>query len=116
MSLTQVLVLLSLYDGYYINTKEYAQLPTDYPLDLTLAHIFRALCNNYLFISGHSKSSMLSRPSYRYVHAILSRSVTGRGEGVGSLSQLDLLYLHSMNQRKPLHLGYIVPDYLRHQS
>lgn len=42
--------------------------------------------------------------------------MTGHGDGTGTLRQTDLLYLHSMIQREPFHLGYVVADYLRHQS
>lgn len=73
MSLTQFLVLLGLLDEDYVNIVEYAQLPTDYPTSVTLSQVFHDLCGGYQFVPGQSKGSLLSRPTHKYIHAILSR-------------------------------------------
>lgn len=61
-----------------------------------------------------SKAMSLAWPSYRYIHTILNRSLNGPGVSTGVLSRQELLYLYSMVQSKPLHLGHIVTKYLHH--
>lgn len=87
---------MDLYDRDYIHIEEYAQLPIDYPPGLTLAQIFQAMYIDYQLVPSHFKKSLLSYPSYKYIHVILSRLLTGHGDSTGVLSRLDLLYLHPM--------------------
>lgn len=51
-----------------------------------------------------------------YIHDVLNRLVTSRGDGTSVLNRLDLLSLYSMTQREPFHPGYVVADYHSHQS
>jgi len=114
MSVTQFSVRLGLYEEAFTQTEDYEQLPTDYPGSLTPQRVYRALCGGREYKPGISKASCLTHTAHRYVHAILSRSVSGRGDSTGVLSRHELLYLHSMVQRVPLHHGHIVAEYLRH--
>lgn len=61
-----------------------------------------------------SKATKLSHPSYRYIHALLSRIVIDHGDNIRVLSHLDLLYLHSMMQSEPIYLKYVIADYMCH--
>ena len=54
----------------------------------------------------------MNRRAYKYIHALLS---SGHGDSTGVFSCLDLLYLHSMTRSEPVHLWYIVADYIRYQ-
>lgn len=86
MTMTQFSILLGLYDKDYIHTEEYAQLPIDYPPSLTQGHAFRVMCGDRQYDPRHSKATSLTHPSYRYIHVILSRSVTGHDDSTGVLS------------------------------
>jgi len=97
-------------------TEEYESLPADYPGTLTPQRAYRAVCGLGQYEPGVSKATSLSQPSYRYIHAILTRSVSERGDSTGVLSRQDLLYLYSMVKSVPLHLGYVLAEYLRHQG
>ena len=46
-----------------------------------------------------------SCPAYKYIHALLDRTVMGRGDSTRVLGYLDLLYLHNMTQNEPIHHG-----------
>ena len=116
MSLTQFAMTLGLYDQDFIDSPDYQELWTDFPPDVTPGQIYHDLCGDSHYVAGQSKGSSLTRHAHRYIHAILSRSITGRGDGTGALSRTDLLYLYSMTQGVPLHLGHVVADFFRHQS
>lgn len=58
----------------------------------------------------------LSLLAYRYIQAILSRSVNGYGDSTKVLSRQALLYLYSIVHSEPLHLRHILVEYLRHQG
>lgn len=58
----------------------------------------------------------LARPSYRYIHTVLSRSVNGCGDSNGVICRQELLYLYWIIHSEPLHLGHIVAEYLHYQS
>ncbi len=113
LSLAQFSIRLGLYEEAYTTTEEYRQLPTDYPGTLTPQQVFGILCGEGQYQSGASQASCLVRPAHRYLHAIFSRSVSGRGDSTGVLSRQELLYLYSMVQGVPIHLGHIVADYIR---
>lgn len=74
------------------------------------------MCGDYQFFPSHSKASLLSRLSHKYIHSILSKLMIGCGDNTGLLSRLDLLYPHSMSKREPLYLGHVVANYLGYQS
>ncbi|WP_375645352.1 hypothetical protein, partial [Bartonella sp. CL5QHWL] len=97
-------------------TEEYENLPADYPVTLTPQRAYRAVCGLGQYEPVVSKATSLSLPSNRYIHAILTRSVSGRGDSTGLLNRQDLLYLYSMVKNVPLHLGYVLAEYLRHQG
>ena len=79
------------------------------------SRIYQSLYQGLQYEPKVSKAKMLSHPAYRYIHALLTRTVAGCGYSTGVLGRLNLLYLHSMAQSEPIHLEYIVPDYIRHQ-
>ena len=62
----------------------------------------------------HTVPRTAIQAAYKYIHALLSKIVTSHGDITGVLGRLDLLYLHSMTS-EPVHLGYVVADYIRHQ-
>lgn len=74
------------------------------------------MCGDCQYEPGSSKTTLLCSLSYKYIHVILSKLVTGKGDNTSVLSQLDLLYLFSMIQSEPIQLGYAVADYLHHYS
>lgn len=114
MTLTHLSILLGLYDSDFVHMEEYAQFSIDYLPGLTLARVFRAIRDDCQFKPGQFKATSLTRSFDRYIHAILSRSLIRHHDSTGVLSQLDLLYLNSMIQNKPLHLRHVMADYLFH--
>lgn len=60
MSVTQFSILVGLYDEAFTNTKEYEQLPMDYPSSLTPQRAQKALCEQGQYESGTSKATCLS--------------------------------------------------------
>lgn len=67
---------------------------TNYPHGLTPQRVYKILCGEGQYELGVSKAACLSQPLYRYMHAVLSRSVNGRGDSTGVLSRQELLYLY----------------------
>lgn len=63
-----------------------------------------------------SKASLVIRLAHMYIHAVLSRSMNRRGGNTLVLTRLNVLYLYSMVQSFPIHLGYILTDNLSHQG
>lgn len=93
MSVTQFSVRLVLQDEAYADTEDYEQLPMDYPANLTLQRAYRTMYGQEQYEPGVSKAICLSQSAYRYIHAVLSRSVNGHGGNTGVLSCQELLYL-----------------------
>jgi len=106
--MTQFSVRMGLYEEAETETEEYEQLPTDYPGIVTPLRVYRALCGQGQYEPRVSKATCLTRSAHRYIHAVMSRSISGRGDSTGVLNRQELLYLHSMVRRKPLHLGHIL--------
>lgn len=109
MSLTQFSVSLRLYDDDFIHTEEHTQLPNDYPLGVTLQHLYRILFGDDQYEPGISKALCLIPPSHKYIHTIPSRSVNGHGDSIGVLRQLELVYLYFMVQ-SPSTQGILWPS------
>ncbi|KAH7659753.1 hypothetical protein IHE45_16G050900 [Dioscorea alata] len=116
LSMSQFSIGMGLYEEAFTETEEYSLLPTDYPGTVTPQQAYSRLCGQGQYEPGVSKASCLSRPAYRCLHAVMSRSISGRGDSTGVLSRQELLYLYSMVESEPLHLGHIVADYIRHQG
>lgn len=114
LRVAQFTIWMELYDAAYIERGQYKHLPTYYPGSLTLQRVYSTLCGQGQYEHGDSKATCLSWPSYRYVYAILSRSVNGHGDSTCVLSRHELLYLYSMVQSIPIHLGHILVVYLQH--
>lgn len=87
MSVSHFLVQLGLYDDAFTDMDEYAQLPMDYPRSLTLHSAYKPLCGLGQYELGVPKAICLSWPSYKYIHAILNRSMNGHGDSTGGLSR-----------------------------
>ena len=52
----------------------------------------------------------LHHPAYRYVHALLSRTIVGHGDSMGAVTHLDLYMMYNMITHYPINLGYILVE------
>ena len=58
----------------------------------------------------------MSNPAYRYIQALLSRSIGGRSDSTGVVTRTDLLMLYSIVERYPIHLGHLFATLIAHQG
>ena len=58
----------------------------------------------------------MSNPAYRYIQALLSRSIGGRSDSTGVVTRTDLLMLYSIVEHYPIHLGHLFGVLLAHQG
>ncbi|KAJ0962200.1 hypothetical protein J5N97_030028 [Dioscorea zingiberensis] len=58
----------------------------------------------------------MSDPVQRFIHALVRRSIAGRDDSTGKVTISHLFTLYSIFERVPIHLGYVLTDYLVHQG
>ncbi|KAJ0963128.1 hypothetical protein J5N97_028250 [Dioscorea zingiberensis] len=63
----------------------------------------------------NNKASLITDPVHRYIHALISRTIAGRSDNCGVVIVTDRLFLYSIIERVPIHLRYVLADYLAHQ-
>lgn len=65
---------------------------------------------------GLTKASFLTRLALNNVHIIIGRSFTRRGESTEVVGWQELLFLFSLVEHHPIHLGYVLEDLITHQG
>lgn len=50
------------------------------------------------------------------MHAVIAHSFEGRDDSTRVLGQKELLFLYSMVERCPIHLGYMLVDFISYQG
>ena len=107
----QLGVYLGLYTEEFARTPECKGLPRDFPHPVTHNSFWRSLGG-----SNSKKASQMSNPAYRYIQALLSRSIGGRSDSTGVVTRTDLLMLYSIVERYPIHLGHLFATLIAHQG
>lgn len=51
-----------------------------------------------------------------YVHSIIAHSIVGRADDTGVVGRQELLFLYSITERCPIHLGYILAEFIAHEG
>ncbi|KAJ0985422.1 hypothetical protein J5N97_003778 [Dioscorea zingiberensis] len=113
MSYTRFAMLMGFYDRKALHTRELRELLTTFP-----DHIIMA-ARNWVQLGGcheNHKASLMFNPVHRFIHALVSRSISGRDDSTGVVTVTDLFILYSILERVPIHLGYVFVDYLVHQG
>ncbi|KAJ0985465.1 hypothetical protein J5N97_003821 [Dioscorea zingiberensis] len=65
---------------------------------------------------GNQNASLMTNMVHRFIHALVSRSIVGRDDSTGKVIVTDLFFPYSIFERVPIHLGYVLSDYLVHQE
>lgn len=91
----------------YSRTKSYSQLHVDLPVHLSTDQVrTQTLQGRKTYIYGTFKASTLGCHAFRYLHAVVSWMLTGRGDNTGVLNLRDLYFLWSMVARGSIHIGH----------
>lgn len=48
------------------------------------------------------------------MYAVITHSFVGLSDNTGVVGQHELLFLYSMTERHPIHLGYMLVDFIAH--
>ncbi|XP_039118260.1 uncharacterized protein LOC120254177 [Dioscorea cayenensis subsp. rotundata] len=116
MSVTEFSIALGLYELEFTRTFEYSNLFLELPVHITPSEYWRKVSRETVYNPARSKAAQLRDPAVRVVHALLSRSLSGLGESSGVVSTRDILFLWSMVEGVPIHLGYAVAYLIWHQA
>lgn len=97
MSYTDFSVAMGLVDVEYIRIESCSKLHVDL-LDHLSADLAwtQTLQGRERYLCGTSKVSTLGGVAFRYLHAVLSWTLTRRGDNTGVVNLLDLYFLWSM--------------------
>lgn len=106
MSLTQFSVHLGLYDEPFTRTPEYNALLIERPIGESIESCWHHLSTFHGYDPRREKATSLYSSTLRYIHHLLSHSLTGWGDSSRVVSQRDFSFLLSMVDRSHLHLGH----------
>ncbi|KAJ0962269.1 hypothetical protein J5N97_030097 [Dioscorea zingiberensis] len=110
---TMSYIHFSMLMGFYDKDAFHTRLLTSFPEDIiTLTRYWLQLGGCH----GNQNTSYMSDLVHRFILALVSRSIAGQDDNTGKVTISDLFILYSIFERVPIHLGYVVADYLVHQG
>ncbi|KAJ0967993.1 hypothetical protein J5N97_024910 [Dioscorea zingiberensis] len=111
MSLDRFAIYMGIYDQDYLRIPG-TRLLTSFP-----GHII-SHSRYWQQLGGgpNKKASSMTDPVHRYIHALVSRTIAGRTDSTGVVTVSDRFLLYSIFERTPIHLGYVLADYIAHQG
>ena len=107
---------MGLYSEEFVYTPEYSQLATRFPRDSPPLRYWRQISREHAYDPSRSKGSTLHSPTLRVVHRLLAQTINAMRDSPGVVGEQDLLYLLSMRERYPIHLGYAVANFIHTQA
>jgi len=116
MSLTEFSIHLGLYNADFTRTPEYDALLTSRPPGESMVAAWRRIGKTKEYDPRQTKATSLVSPAVRYMHYMLSHTITGRGDSTGVVSLRELDMLMSMVDGFHLHLGFEVAYYIHRQG
>lgn len=107
---------MGLYDKDFTATNEYQNLRSFQPLGDPRIHSWRRISNGGGFYKPQiSKVSFLKSLALRFVHALLSGTISRKGDSTGVIGWHDFDYLLSMSNNVPYHVRFVVATALDHR-
>lgn len=116
MSLTDFCIQLGLYDAEFTRTPTYDALQISRLGGESLEDAWRQLSTNPTYDPCRTKATTLRSPTLKYIHFILSHTLTRRNDSIGVISCGDFNFLLNMIDGFYLHLGYEVAVSILHQG
>ena len=107
LSLTEFSIHCGFYNIEFTSSPEYQQCLTDIgdAIPGMVWNNFRAP-DTPDYDPRMTKGSAITDPAIRYLHRLITSTISGRRESTGVVSQRDLFYLHCFRNRRVPHLGY----------
>lgn len=62
------------------------------------------------------KASFLKYSAHRYLHAIMSHLIMGRGDSTGVVMKMDLFMLYSVIKHYPINMAHITEELIACQG
>ncbi|KAJ0981670.1 hypothetical protein J5N97_009925 [Dioscorea zingiberensis] len=106
-------MLMGFFDMEALHTHEHHELLTSFPEHIvTPTRYWLQLGGRH----GNQNVSLMTDTVHRFIHALVSHSIAGQDDCIGKVTITDLFILYSIFERVPIHLGYVLADYLVHQG
>lgn len=112
MSYTKFALLFGIYDTDFTSTPQCKKFLIDFSPSVTLRGIWQCLRHNRSYELGLSKISFLTCLAHKYVHTVMAHSFTTRADTTIIVGRQELLFLYSITQSRPIHLGYIMANFI----
>lgn len=103
MSYMEFSVVMGLVTIEYTRTKSYSQLYVNMPVHLSSMSTCRET-----YVYGTTKVSAMERTAFKYLHVVLSQTLTGREDSMGVVNLRDFYFLWTMVAQDP-RLAIIFP-------
>lgn len=114
--MTEFSLNLGLYDDAFTRTLKYDALLIERPAKESAESCWHHLSTTSGYDPHRSKGTRLWSPVHRYIHHLLSHSLTGREDSTRVVSRRDFNYLLSMVVGFRLCLGYEIALAIHHQA
>lgn len=103
-------------DVEYTRTDAYSQLYINLPVYLCTNQVWtQTFWGCILTYAAPQRISALGRPAFRYLHALLSRLLTGRGDNARVINLRELYFLWSMVGWELIHISHTLACQRHHQ-
>lgn len=78
--------------------------------------VWNHLCLGRNYEPGLTKATCIVDLALCYIHAVIARSFAGKADSQGVIGGHELLYLYTITEHRPFHLGFILAEFLTHQG